>query len=130
MTETTSQADGLDPIELGKRLKEAREFLGLSQEQVADHLGIPRPSVSTMESGKRRISFAEMKRLADLYRRPLSYFSGDDAAAAGQDATTDALFRTTRELNNADREQVLRFAEFLRNAGPAQPPSRGTTRTW
>ena len=32
---------------------------------------------------------------------------------------TGALFRTTRDLTHQDKEQVLRFAEFLRNAGLA-----------
>lgn len=123
MTKARSQPDDLEPVELGKRLREAREFLGLSQEQVADHLGIPRPSVSTMEAGKRRISFQEIQKLAELYRRPLSYFSGADETADA-DETTDALFRTTQELSDTDREQVLRFAQFLRNAGPAKPPRR------
>ena len=127
MTTARSQPDELEPAELGRRLREAREFLGLSQEQVADHLGIPRPSVSTMEAGKRRVSFQEIKRLAELYRRPLSYFSGEDSPQA--DETTDALFRTTQELSTTDREQVLRFAQFLRNAGPAKPPPRSSARS-
>jgi transcriptional regulator with XRE-family HTH domain len=122
MTKAQSESDALDPAELGRRLREAREYLGLSQEQVADYLGIPRPSVSTIEAGKRRISFQEIKRLAELYRRPLSYFS--DEQSPQTDETTDALFRTTQELSSTDREQVLRFAQFLRTAGPAKPPTR------
>lgn len=66
MTKARSESDALEPAELGRRLREARECLGLSQEQVADHLGIPRPSVSTIEAGKRRVSFQEIKRLAEL----------------------------------------------------------------
>lgn len=124
MTKTKSEPDTPEPIELGRRLREAREYLGLSQEQVADHLGIPRPSVSTIEGGKRRISFLELKSLAALYRRPLSYFSDEETPAA--DETTDALFRTTQELSTTDREQVLRFAQFLKTAGPAKPPTRNT----
>lgn len=127
MTTRQHEADTPEPIELGRRLREAREFLGLSQEQVADHLGIPRPSVSTIEAGKRRISFLELKRLAGLYRRPLSYFSDDEDPAA--DETTDALFRTAQELSSTDREQVLRFAQFLKTAGPAKPPTRDSARS-
>jgi transcriptional regulator with XRE-family HTH domain len=122
MTKPRSDTETPEPVELGRRLREAREYLGLSQEQVADHLGIPRPSVSTIEAGKRRISFLELKRLAELYRRPISYFSGEETPA--EDEMTDALFRTARELNSSDKEQVLRFAQFLRTAGPAQAPSR------
>lgn len=124
MTKSEAEPDIPEPVELGRRLREAREYLGLSQEQVADHLDIPRPSVSTMEAGKRRITFLELKRLAELYRRPISYFSGEDVSNE-LDETTDALFRTTRELSETDREQVLRFAQFLKSAGPAKAPSRG-----
>lgn len=122
MTKTQPEPATPEPIELGRRLREAREYLGLSQEQVADHLGIPRPSVSTIEAGKRRITFLELKRLAELYRRPLDYFSGEEVPA--DDNTTDAIFRTAQELSSSDREQVLRFAQFLRSAGPAKPPTR------
>lgn len=127
MTNAGSEPDALEPAELGRRLREAREYLGLSQEHVADYLKIPRPSVSAIEAGKRGVSFQEMKRLAELYRRPLSYFSGEEAPAT--DETTDALFRTTQELSSADREQVLRFAQFLRTAGPAKPPTRNASRS-
>lgn len=122
MTKPRSEPETPEPVELGRRLREAREYLGLSQEQVADHLGIPRPSVSTIEAGKRRITFLELMRLAELYRRPLSFFSGEEEPDL--DETTDALFRTAQELSSTDREQVLRFAQFLRTAGPAKTPSR------
>lgn len=111
-----------EPQLLGQRLREAREALGLPQTAVAAHLDIPRPSVSDIEAGRRRVTFLELKQLAALYRRPLSYFSGEDTDAP--DETSQALYRTTADLSDADREQVLRFAQFLRDAGPAQPPER------
>lgn len=120
----TDEASGLnEPELLGQRLREAREALGLPQSAVADHLDIPRPSVSEIEAGKRKVTFLELKRLAALYRRPIAYFSGDPATTT-EDSTTTALYRTTAELSTTDREQVLRFAQFLRDAGPAQPPER------
>jgi transcriptional regulator with XRE-family HTH domain len=113
-----------EPEELGRRLKEAREYLGLSQGVVADHLGIPRPSVSDMESGKRRVTFLELKQLAALYRRPIAFFSGEGDEELLSDETTQALFRAASDLSHEDKEQVLRFAQFLKSAGPARPPAR------
>jgi transcriptional regulator with XRE-family HTH domain len=108
--------------ELGERLREAREYVGLSQEAVANALKIPRPSVSAMESGKRKVSMIELQQLARLYKRPYAYFLGEeDEAWQEADATFKALFRATRGLSERDREQVVRFADFLRNAGPARP---------
>jgi len=44
-------------------VREAREYVGLSQEAVAKALGIPCPSVSSMESGKRKVSMIELQQL-------------------------------------------------------------------
>lgn len=104
---------------LGRRLREAREYLGLSQEFVAERLGIPRASISTMETGKRKVSSLELKQLAQLYKRSLTFFLGEeDQEDIVDDATIQALYRTTKALSEHDRQQVLSFARFLRQAGP------------
>ena len=110
---------------MGERLKEAREFLGLSQEVVAEALDIPRASVSAMENGKRKVSSLELKRLAKLYRRPAQFFLGEETLQAPADKTIEALFRATKELSARDKEQVLSFAQFLQSAG--KPARRNDT---
>ena len=55
--------------ELGRRLRQAREACGLTQEQVAEHLGVSRPTVAQMELGNRAITSLELDRLAWLYAR-------------------------------------------------------------
>ena len=106
-------SDGTEQQELGARLREAREYVGLLQEDVARALGIPRASVSALESGKRRVSSLELRRLARLYRRPVGWLLGEDL-----DIDPSApLFRATADLSDNDKEQVLRFAEFLAGAG-------------
>jgi transcriptional regulator with XRE-family HTH domain len=107
--------------ELGARLRAAREFLGFSQEEVAEHMGLSRPAISNIEAGKRKVSSEELKRFAELYRRPYEYLLGETEGLA-EDETTEALFRAARDLSEGDKAQVLRFAEFLRNAGPAPEP--------
>ena len=110
-----------EAAEIGQRLRSSREYLGLSQEEAATYMGVSRPAISNIEAGKRKVSAEEMRRFARLYRRPYEYFLGESEEAA-DDATVGALFRTTRELSEGDREQVLRFALFLRNAGKAPAP--------
>ena len=107
---------------MGARLRQAREFLGLSQEAVAESLGIPRASVSAMESGRRKVSSLELQDLARLYKRPIDFFLTDHDDEGAEDETVQALFRATSNLAQSDKEQVLRFAEFLRGAG--QAPAR------
>jgi transcriptional regulator with XRE-family HTH domain len=102
---------------LAERLKEERDYLGLSQEQVANALGIPRAAVSAIETGRRKVSGVELARLAALFGTNPDRLLG---AQAEHDTTDVQLFRATKALSNHDKEQVLRFAEFLRTAGP--PP--------
>lgn len=106
-----------DEIRLGRKLKEAREFLGLSQEAVSTALGIPRPTISALESGKRKVTGVELRRFASLYRRDLAYFFRIEPEP--EDGIVAALFRATKDLGDQDRQQVLRFAEFLKHAGVA-----------
>lgn len=105
--------DDIEQRELGARLREAREYVGLLQEDVARALAIPRASVSTLESGKRRVSSLELRRLARLYRRPVGWLLGEDLEID----PSAPLFRATAALSDNDKEQVLRFAEFLAGAG-------------
>jgi transcriptional regulator with XRE-family HTH domain len=131
VNETQPESElGEEQLQLAQRLREARTYLGLSQEFVAEQLGIPRASMSAMESGKRKVTGLEIKQLATLYKRPVTYFldvddSGNQHGVGMPDETSRALFRTARDLTDQDREQVLRFAQFLRQAGKAPIPERG-----
>ncbi len=116
-----------EQVEVGQRLRLARETLGLTQEDVASALGIPRTSVISMEAGKRKVTALELRRLARLYRRGVTWILGEDPQEAEQTSAEDqALFRATSELSPEDREQVLRFAQFL--AGAQSPSARGSSR--
>lgn len=105
-----------EELQLAARIQKEREYVNLSQEQVAAVLGIPRAAVSAIENGRRKVSSQELKRLASLYGTSVDRLLG---AEIEEDPTSLALFRTAKILSENERRQVLRFAEFLRNAGPA-----------
>ncbi|WP_428115138.1 helix-turn-helix domain-containing protein [Candidatus Poriferisodalis sp.] len=106
---------------LARRLRFAREHIGLVQADVATALDIPRASVSAIESGKRRVSSLELRRLGRLYRRPVAWLLGEEGTELDADAP---LLQVTRVLSDHDKEQVLRFAEFLADAGrPGSAPA-------
>jgi transcriptional regulator with XRE-family HTH domain len=99
---------------LGERLRESRRYLGLKQEEVAAYLKVPRTALSDIESGQRRVEALELTRLAKLYRQPVSYFTGEDAAAVALPADVAHLARQAAGLSKQDREELWRFAEYLR----------------
>lgn len=76
--------------ELGKRLRVAREARGLTQDNVAQHLGLSRPTVAQMELGNRAVTSLELDQLARLFGRDLREFLAEDFQE--QDALA-ALFR-------------------------------------
>jgi len=52
---------------LAERIKKMREDRELSQEELALKLGIPRPSISQLESGQRDVSSIELAKLANIF---------------------------------------------------------------
>ena len=61
---------GTFDIKLGKRIKNLREQTGLSQEDIAERLGINRVAVSQIEKGKRKVCANEMSRLSKIFNIP------------------------------------------------------------
>lgn len=108
---------------LGKRLCRVRRHLGLSQLEVAGHLKIPRSALSHIENGRRGLDALELKRLADLYRYPASYFTGESKPAEDLGEALEPLLQTAADLSRHDREELRRFAEYLRaRKAHGEPP--------
>lgn len=99
---------------LGERLREAREYLGFSQDQVATFLGVSRSALSLIETGQRKVDALELKKLAGLYKKPVGYFTGEEAEETSFGADVKHLARKVSELSPDDREELGRFADFLR----------------
>jgi Zn-dependent peptidase ImmA (M78 family)/DNA-binding XRE family transcriptional regulator len=79
-------------IELARRLKAARENCGLTQQQVAEALGIARTAVVQMEAGRRAVNSLELGKMARLYGRGVGEFVSDGAF---EEDPVIALFRAT-----------------------------------
>jgi transcriptional regulator with XRE-family HTH domain len=58
------KTDDLEMGDLGTNLREARERLGLTQEQVAERCGVHATEVSRIEAGKRDPKVSTLRRLA------------------------------------------------------------------
>jgi transcriptional regulator with XRE-family HTH domain len=111
---STRADDETERRRLGEKLRDARKYVGLSQEEVAGILKLPRTALTDIENGQRKVEALELKRLAELYRQPVSYFTGEDDAASPLPADVAHLARQAAALSAKDREELGRFAEFLR----------------
>lgn len=105
---------------IAQRLRESREYVGLSQEDVAQALGLSRPAVTNIETGNRRVEAIELDRLATLFRQSVTYLlTGEDAVGAVP-AQVQFLARATKGLSQKDVEEVARFASFLKRSSDAK----------
>ena len=108
-----SADDEAERQRLGDRLREARKYLGLKQDEVATYLKIPRTALTDIENGQRRVEAIELTRLAKLYRQSVGYFTGEDEASASLPAHVAHLARRVANLSTEDRAELSRFAEYL-----------------
>lgn len=97
----------IDELELGNRLKFARESIQMTQEAVAKELGLNRSAISQIETGERAITSLELDRLSSLYGKDIrdffktSFVEGDALAA---------LFRANPDvIRNTSVRSSLRF---------------------
>jgi transcriptional regulator with XRE-family HTH domain len=110
----SAKDENADRQRLGARLREAREYLGLSQDEVAKYLSIPRTALSHIESGQRGVDALELKKMAQLYKQPVVYFTGESQPAEGMSEDVAHLARAAAGLSEGDRRELNRFAEYLR----------------
>jgi transcriptional regulator with XRE-family HTH domain len=114
MTMPNLPDDETERRHLGEKLRQAREYVGFSQDEVATFLKVPRTAITNIESGQRKVEALELKRLAELYRQPVGYFTGEDEASSSLPADVTLLARQAAKLSVKDREELGRFAEFLK----------------
>lgn len=97
---------------IGARLKQAREYLGISQEDAANVAKTPRSAISLIESGQRKLDSVELMSLAKLYQRPMAYFT-EDSYSINLDANAAVFARDFSSLSEVDQKELQQFAEFL-----------------
>jgi transcriptional regulator with XRE-family HTH domain len=86
-----------------ERLRQARELRKLSQADLATRAKLQPSAVSHFETGTRRPSFDNLRRLADALTVSTDYLLGRSDSISGA-ATTDVLYRDIGRLSTDDRE--------------------------
>ena len=102
----------LPEIQLGERLRQARELAGFAQGEAAQALGITSAALSQYEGGKRRIEALKLDRIARLYGVPITYFFAD----AQTDKQTDwemALRSLANTLSAAGKAGVAKLVQRI-----------------
>ncbi|MEQ9468002.1 MAG: helix-turn-helix transcriptional regulator [Ekhidna sp.] len=101
-----------DKEQIALRLKQARNQAGLSQDQAAALMKIPRPAISEIESAKRKVTLQEAIQFADIYRVDKSWLLLEDE---DQDTVQEAQKKlAARELSKLDPEEFQKVMDLLK----------------
>lgn len=113
-------------LHLGKRLRRRRRLLGLTQQQLANAVGIRFQQIQKYECGANRISAARLWQLAEALEIQVSYFydglaeAQARAEAAGEPREgmmarkeTMDLIRAYYQLGERPRRRLLDLAKSL-----------------
>lgn len=95
----------LSPGLIGKRILELRKRKGLSQEDLAKFLEIPRSSVAQIELGKRNVSINELIQLSELLSFSLDQFLAKDFRAVEK-------LQTAAQKTPVSTEERIAIPEF------------------
>ncbi len=125
-------------LHLGQRLRRRRRLLGLTQQQVANSVGIRFQQVQKYECGANRISATRLWALAGALEVPVGYFfeglevapSADLEEGAAPAATprvpevmarkeTLDLIQAYYQLEESPRRRLLDLAKSLNGGAPA-----------
>lgn len=98
--------------DIAERLREARTELGFTQAEVAEALGVHRPTISEIEAGRRAVTSEELHRLSELYAVPLATLLSEEGPS-GSDVER-VLFRTASLEGPPARAAIRRFMERCR----------------
>ena len=102
------------------RIREARKLAGLSQAQVANILGIHRPSVTEIEAGNRRVSAEELARMAELFDVSVAWLVGEASESIeSDDPRVELAARELNRLKPDDLDRLLKLLAAIRS-GPEE----------
>lgn len=95
---------------MNERLKKARKDLHLSQEYVANFLGINRNAIIEIEAGKRKVSAEELGKFSELF------LISTDELLHGRDVSMPSKIfaRKFDSLDEEDQQEILNLIEFKR----------------
>jgi Zn-dependent peptidase ImmA (M78 family)/transcriptional regulator with XRE-family HTH domain len=99
--------------QLAKRLKAERNRLELTQEEVAERMGVKRPTIAQIEAGNRAITSIELSQFAEIYKREVESLLSEKEP---EDAAGLAHLRTSSDLDETVRYHLDKCIEVCKAA--------------
>jgi len=105
-----------DPVQIGARIRDARQDKGWTQERLAESVGVSRSAVAQWETGRAGQLTGHLSRIAEVLDVGIEHLThGRTRRAPSHSGSGDelAVLRIYRELPPDDRQLLLRTARRL-----------------
>ncbi|MBK5945894.1 transcriptional regulator [Rhodobacter veldkampii DSM 11550] len=113
-------------VHVGKRIRHRRWMIGMTQQQLADRVGIKFQQIQKYETGMNRVSASRLWDIADTMEVPISFFfegldtgNRTDAEIEGDllaDKEALLLIRSYYAIPEAQRRRLFDLAKVLSDA--------------
>ena len=99
---------------IGYRIKVLRNAVGMSQERLAELLGVSRPTLSQIENGDRKVSAEELKKTADIFNTSADSILNPQKTPAVSVKENRAVYRSAAQIRiNVPQRNFEKFREVL-----------------
>lgn len=99
-------------MDIGKRIEEIREEVGLSQSGLARAVGTSQSAISQIEAGERNPSFDMLRQIAKALKVSVPHLVGAEVESLTPGEL--AHFRNYRGLTDEAKRELEDFAAYLR----------------
>lgn len=100
--------------QIAARVTEAREYLEISIDELAEMVGVLSEEIATIEAGEAPVSAALLAEIAKALGRGIEFFTADVSAKKASERT-EFLARAAETLSDTDMGELQRFATYLRS---------------
>ena len=94
---------------IGERLRKLRKYIGLTQEQVANILGVGRDAILRIEKGDRKIDLQELMSFSKLYNISMDELIAEEHII---NSSNVAFARGFNELSEKDKKEIISLIEY------------------
>ena len=106
----------LDFIQIGLKIKERRNSLGITQEHIANCLDVNPSHVSNIECGRAHPSLTALVKIANILQCSVDYFiSGEYTYNTGKDAEPldSKIMDKLKHCDAEKKERILKMIDLL-----------------
>ena len=100
-------------MDIGSRIKDVRKYRKMTQQELADGVGVKKAIISLYESNQRKPSFEALEAIADTLNIDMAYLFGETSLSISE----IDLVNHYRMSSEAGRSAISAFADTIAKGG-------------